>query len=448
MSLQPRTLGRLDDQQAWRSGMLSSLFGLGPRIELNFVLLAFVGLLVASPIGYRIVLNLGGNFYPEPAIAIALTVFAFSQPRAWRLLAREIVTTPNVALAAGLTLLAAEGLVFTDGDFIAVYADFRCIVLLLITYRLVASHSRLIRHYSINALFWIVLFSVVGHALYYTLFRGAPSIGESVKAVYPTTGLIFLAAVAQRRQSFLAQALVVSLALFIAVTSFYRANMIIAALLLVASLPTLVGRLHAPKPSLSNLVFVSAAVLAIVLLSVYFPDISGKLVAFLSADEGRYIQSIGKLNNLFDYFRTGELGGGDDVRVEYLNFIWDHLDAFLLPSGLGYRAIIGNWGPIWSSTKMNSLSANSIDGFHLYMVAHFGIILSLAFVAQPALRVARYTARISRGLNGIPQMVYVLALLISMIVSGNTFSIISSAISFGACLAYLGSRDPFEEISQ
>ncbi|MDA9448622.1 hypothetical protein XI01_18230 [Bradyrhizobium sp. CCBAU 21360] len=414
---------------------------LGSRKELNCALLAGLGLLAASPIGYQVILNFGGNFYPEPLIATVLTVFALTQPAAWRAVLRSLSSPSTATLFVGLTLLAAEGLIFTDGDVIAVYADFRCILILVAALQLATSRMVQVRYYAINALFLIVLFSVIGHALFY-LLRGAPGPGESIKAVYPTIGLIFLAAVAQRRRWFTLHAVVIGLSVFVAITSFYRSNMIVAALLALAFLPALARRMHAPRPSLSNLGFVCASILCAVFLWIYFPDISDKIFGFLSADERRYGQTIGKLNNLFEFFRTGEVGGGDDSRVEYLNFIGNHFEAFLLPSGLGYRAIIGNWGPIWSSTKMNNLGANSIDGFHLYMLAHFGLFLSIALIMQPAIRLARYTAQISSSFDAVPQLIYVLALLLSMVISGNTFSIVSSAVAFGACLGYLGSKDP------
>lgn len=393
-------------------------------------LLIIFGALGLSPLGWEYLFNIGGNLVIEPGFALmAAGVFAVNKKAASHIV--ETISQPMCALS----LFALIGLMFlgvlTTGDIVASYADFRSSSLLVISFFLVSSRSENIRNNSIICCVVICVSSILSHVVYYRLFWVEQ---ETVKNIYPFSAILFVAAVLTRCNKEWPWFALLGVSLLICVTAFFRQYYFYTGLIAFSFLIFIYGQLTSKQNSGSSFVTVICAIAALSLLA---PSLLNNIYDYMSANESRSIQSIEKFNNILSFSQGGDLGGGDDLRAAYFDYIGAHLLSFMLPSGLGSRALIGSWGPFWASDKLEVQGANSIDGGHLYIAAHLGLFLGAALIALLLVRVLTAALREPRSKDMIYHLMFIVAACSFFAFTGSMFTVLSFAFSFGSFIGLL-----------
>jgi hypothetical protein len=330
-----------------------------------------IGLL--SPYGTDVLLNFGGNYYPEVAILAVLVlllgrrVFSVVLFKVLHAYLAEIV-----AVFAVLAMLAAIGGI-NHGDWIAAYADLRGIMAFFITAILVTGLRGRMPLVADSLLASGAIASLVLFAAFH--MAGGGDDDQSVKLLYPSMAVPLMLAIAaeHRASTFFLVGLV--LAIFVAVTSFYRSIWVInsASIVLFSGMILFRGSngqaSRKPLRSLSGhlLLVIEMAFLALLLLNSF-----DWIVSYLTATEKRYIHSIAKLQNLLDLISGGGFGEGDDIRRYYLLYLTKHWYHLLLPTGLGHEAMVDNIVPMLGPPIRNG---NTLDSTWLFLCVHFGLII-------------------------------------------------------------------------
>ncbi len=388
-----------------------------------------IALLIFSPFGWRSLLKFGGNFYPEP-ILLLICIFGQFGPRYWRRAIRALALTRAFWIWSGVSfLLFGLGAIALE-DPIAAYSDFRCIIIIGGAYCMVAKtqFSRLeCLSISVNLAVFSIIFSIFAYIIY-------PPDVTSSKFSYPVLSVLFLLVVWGVPFRSPIKLILVTLSMaFMALTGFYRVNYVMAALVLSAVLLLLVtgARNGALGTRLNSAVILLSS---FVFPTIFFTVLSDFIFDYLSADPSRYAQSIGKMENVLLYFQSGEVGGGDDVRLQYFVYITDHLSEFMLPTGFGSKAMLFNYGPAWAHVHL--MIGSPLDGTHLFLLAHFGLVLSLILVVYVLLHIVRGLG----GLYALDKIVcglMLVAFLVYALATGAIFTEAHLALSAGLFLGIL-----------
>jgi hypothetical protein len=316
---------------------------------------------------------------------------------------------------------------FIHGDISASYSDFRTLFAVGASY-IIIGHSDMDNSRS----HWIyfLIFSLVCNAVSLSVL---PSNILIAKFSFPILCIVALVYLCAPRARYLSLALGFALGLYLTVSSFYRQNFLVIALCGAGMvLGILVARDRRGRPQLiPALVFLAAASVS----SVFLPSLAARLSVFFRSNEARYIQIISKSRELFAALAGyGGSNTGDQIRVGYLSFIADNAGYFLLPGGLGQKVISGRWRSLWMDPS-DIMVGSSLDGGHLFMAAHFGLILSICFVFW---FIRKYLINL-RKLT-ISELAFHGSLSIASFVSfigSSPFSQMSFAIAFGMCLHFL-----------
>lgn len=379
---------------------------------------------------------LGGNYVPEPVVVLII----ISLLRQGYLPRHSFLSLGSITLNLLALLMIPLGAILTSGDLAAVYADYRCFFLAFLFYK-IASSCRTDRLDAMTSdMTWLILGLFVGYLFSYLMLpelqydssAAAGGSAASVKGIYPVFGLLFLQFVAIRKESTSLVLFTLALSAYIALTAFYRSGIFLFILILIWSVVYIAGNAtdsHKRVKYIAAFLVISGTL--IFLNAISFSDF---IYSYLTENAGRQSQSVAKLENMALMF-SGQagLGEGDDIRVGYFAFIADHLAGFMLPSGFGHRALIDNWHTLWMPDSYTVIGSNSIDGLHLYIAAHFGILVGLtAFV-----HLIRKTVFLSRRTPSWSVACHVIVgaeFFLCGISSGNMFSIVPSAIAFGLAL--------------
>ncbi len=392
--------------------------------------LLLAGGVLFSPLGW-VLLTFGGNLYIEPAALAVLGMLLVSRSPALAYLNFLLLRTKFVPVAALLMMLFLIGVAWS-GDLVACYGDLRATLVLSAGFFLVATRNRRVRVNAIVAMFILNLLSVATSIVFY---RYVWSDDVAVKNTYAFSSMIFIFCLMTRGTSVVWYAAALLVAGYICITGFYRQYYLYTALAAVDFIVFALASLLLAGRSVGRYALTFGALaLALALL---FPTVLTFTGGYLSADETRSVQSIEKFGNILTYIQTGELGGGDETRALYMTFIAANLPAFLLPSGLGSRLLIDNWGSRWSSARITIPDANSIDGGHLFLSAHFGLLIGLALsmcVVVLAVR-AVWAERSMRA--ACSHLIYLFCTISFFSLTGAMFTTLNFAVSFGELVGLL-----------
>lgn len=331
-----------------------------------------VAVLLASPFGWNLLLNFGGRYFPEIGLALLFGVNAVLDQRFIGAVGRFLATKQVLAwiFVSGLLLLA--GYAFHRQIF-AAYGDFRSSLILGVAFFWAKGATQTEgapgRFSKFLALMCVL--ALLANAVYYAGFATI----DSVKQMVPT-GIILLGLFLCLRQSgLLMTAVVILISTYLLVTSSYRSNFILVIFVIsaymVASLYPISQRRLGAARILDRLVL-AAGVMALIPA---LPVLMTAAMNYLRSDPSRYYQSVIKVRQLQDVLRTGRLYEADPTRAAYPGYIGDHFAEFLLPSGFGHEAIIYKWRSMWTPASEAMAFGNSLDGAHLFLAAHFGLVL-------------------------------------------------------------------------
>ena len=158
-----------------------------------------------------------------------------------------------------------------------------------------------------------------------------------------------------------------------------------------------------------------------------------KIESFFMDDESRYIQSIGKTQNMLAVLGKSDdsMQDSDQIRVTYFRFLAEQPWKLILPHGLGYRWATDNIDPYF-----NRLNAEvvTIDSLFFYLAFHYGLVMALPLCAW----MAASLAKCAREDGVIAAFGLGIVLAIGLLFDGGLAVIVPRAISLGllvACIA-------------
>lgn len=391
-----------------------------------------LGFFVFSPIGYYYTASVAGLFSPEPAFLAFLFYARKRFPEIFNL--NKSATSIDIVFIVTIFALSFIGLISTNFDFISVYADVRAIFIAFIFYKIVRLSNIFDKDKIIDLVYYMCVSSIFSHLLFFKLISGSE---DSVKNSYPIFMMLFICMRLFIKNNIRFLSALLALSSYIAITSFFRSNYIFV---LYNAATLIVVIFEGGVKKINNLIFL----LLFSFLSCFiFYYVSGfsYIYEYLSSNESRYIQSIGKFENLIDTYNYGTLGGGDDLRFMYIEYIIDNIYSLILPSGLGHRSIIDHWGSIWTQEKIHLLGSNSMDGLHLYMTVHFGLVVSIFFISEFSIKLFKsYKNKSVRYY--IFHSITISVFLFYCMTTGSMLSITANSIGFGATLAMLIWKTP------
>lgn len=162
-----------------------------------------------------------------------------------------------------------------------------------------------------------------------------------------------------------------------------------------------------------------------IISTVFFIFLMPIVISYFSSDESRYIQSLGKLNDL-DLFLsgTGQLSESDALRLGYIEYILTHWQNLIIPHGLGSREFFGSIDPWFNQFYID---ANTIDIGYLYIGFHYGLI--------PLVAVMFYTTKAAASIYSIVGILgtigIITPLLIPMFLDGGTITVLQRSLWYG-----------------
>lgn len=174
------------------------------------------------------------------------------------------------------------------------------------------------------------------------------------------------------KKYFTQAAFLVILSILAAYLSFFRQNYLIAFYLLVMYVFFIIlsnGSILKISKKILLPIIVIFITMSIVIYNIgYFFD-------FLSSSESRYIQSIGKMNDLIEMISGNGKDESSELRFLSYKYIYDNIIYFLLPNGLindSSLFFVSIWGGEVSDLEM-SISRDSVLA---YFIVNFGFLIS------------------------------------------------------------------------
>lgn len=340
--------------------------------QLNFVNAVLVGTLLMSPMGWAWLLKFGPNYYPEVAILAIFLLNASLSKNFSKDLLIFFQSRFVQAWTLGIFTLAAIGVIFTK-DIFATYSDFRaCLALGYAASFAQRIKPNILRGFVLDTLMCALLATA-------TFYLIAPSGSLSSKQPFCITGALAAFYLSAKYRNMLYVTAASALTVYLAVTSSFRSNLAIAAILLLlfiwVGLFPITSHQDARKKIQDRIIFIAFAIAA----QVFAPLLIAFGIEYINADASRHHQIVYKTAEMMDALKAGHFGRVDTLRAGYIPYIQENFGEFLLPSGLGYKGWQNNWHSMWSGGS-TGIFGSSLDGGHLYLSLHFGIIASTALL--------------------------------------------------------------------
>jgi hypothetical protein len=310
----------------------------------------------------------------------------------------------------------------------AAYADYRCVIVLGGAYYVGRAAMSDVTYSRIIVVF--LLLSLLFCSIH-------PDVGKAVTIVakYPVAVLSAVVAVyiAAGRGWYLSIVLALLLGTYLAIHSFYRQNFLIMAFafMIVPTIPLVGLQRSKYRMYMESIGLAVASFLLLALL----PTIAARVMLYFRSDESRYVQSVAKTQDLVAFLSgNGAANVGDRVRLEYISFITDHWLYFLLPGGFGQKVLSLQWRSFWMP-RNEVMLGSSLDGGHLFLAAHFGILLAGCILFLLGRQwVASFRAA---GFARAPALLLLTGASLTFFATSSPFSQMSFAISFGLSVGCL-----------
>ncbi len=377
-----------------------------------------------SPLGWRKFLFFGGNYYPEVFfVALAFAAAVIDPAKTVHFFTRKFILI-SAAIAFALLFLGFA----MHGNFIAAWSDFRCIIALAVAAYFVKTYSD---EKSDRYILVALISSLIGFLISSRL--NLQIMDSSMKMAFAILAVVGSVYICSRRSWYIGMLAAISIGAILAVESFFRQNYLIMLLCVLSAAFSITAN---PRLRLINRLYISGVGIAAATFISYLEKyVSAYVLTYFQSSDSRYIHSIGKTREVLAMLSgSGNASQGDAIRLSYFQMIGDNTAEFLLPGGLGQSVLINKWRSLWMPPQ-ETIIGSSLDGGHLYMSAHMGLILSGAIVILLARKWISALASLSIGqlpvflLSSISVLVFFLF--------SSPFSQMSLAISFGACVGLL-----------
>lgn len=333
-------------------------------------------------------LRFGGNFYPEAALLPWIGIAYATNQRARTYIGAAFGNLVIVIGLACILVAACLGGLHPDQDLIGIYTSARPLLVALIGFHLAVYFQGSDGIGYEKALLWVCLFATILSILY----QQAAATGG--KAGVPIAAAVIILYIGIKRSYLIWSLLGVSLLGLIAVTGFFRQYVVIAAIatlfVLISNFPFGVGNRRGVVTLLYDRkrLAVWAGLVAMIIFS--WLVLADFVFLYLSSTESRYIHSIGKWMDFFNFLDgDNRAASSEESRFEPYWYIISNLEFYFLPNGIvddGEFYIQSIWGGEEYYVYGVSVVRDSIA---LHSTVTFGWLLTLTFMGWAILRSTR-----------------------------------------------------------
>jgi hypothetical protein len=245
----------------------------------------------------------------------------------------------------------------------------------------------------------------------------------------PYTGLVVAIVLSCRVRRALPAFVSVGMLIFLAAVSFFRQYWIGAAGGVLILLGFILTRFDTATRLRTAAIALAMAIVGAFALHSY----AAKIESFFMDDQSRYIQSIGKTENLMSALQRSDnqMQQSDQVRMAYFEFMAEQPWKLALPHGLGYRWAFNHIDPYFNSLNFE---VTTIDSLLFYLAYHYGLVVTVPLIAWLALSLLK--CRAHDGTIATLGLGIVLA--VSLLFDGGQAVVIPRAIWLGVLVSCIG----------
>lgn len=381
----------------------------------SILAIVLVSLLLLSP--YTLVLfTIKGVYYFEFAIAITISLMIFLKSKVGIIIQHSFRESLSIIVVAVLAIAGFSAIGYANySDMVSSYTDFRANLFLIIGFTIFGSILRR----SVESILMFCActtgFSVLHWLHYYIL-------GDSfVKYPAPILASILGGIIAVKAGRIIYSLFFVFGVLFLASVSGFRQYWLMATFALVFIIHSMLSNVKEKF---------RMVMLFVVIFGISVPFVVDFLFFYLSSDESRYIQSIGKGLDLIKFLRGDGVSDSDNLRLSYFQYMIDEWWALILPHGLGYKAI-GNQIDPWFYRV--STESSVLDSAILYVVYQYGYIIFIPMIIYLIAGVIK-SHRSRSSYEGITLLAI---FLITVLFDGGQLTVVHRAFWLGAFCCYL-----------
>lgn len=404
--------------------MFINFFKLRSRQFIPFGLI--LSLLLMSPFGANYFLNFFGLYIAEVGI-LMLIYSAYLVNPGYIIDSIRIIFKPFLVYLYIIFFILFLIGVFNHGNLAAAYTDVR--VLIILTLCISISHHYIRDRESLYWLYWATIACLAFNFIYWLVFFDSID-RQGSKFSFPLSAFVLsmLLAGLLRRIDYLLLAFLLA-AVCALVSSFRMAVIVVVASFIGYLFCLIFSKTIRTNYSIQGKIKAIFILAILFIVAIFFLNRS-TFIDFFVEDESRYIQTIVKWEVLYYYiFEGGAIGGGDDTRLLYYQYIIDNFRLLLFPQGLGHKASIDIINHNLAPT-IYQIGASTLDSSWFFLLYHFGYIL-MSITMLLYLVFNRFCfPKVSRNYTFYAFVTFFLTIFF-MSLTAVHFTEISSAISFG-----------------
>lgn len=340
------------------------------------LLLIYVSVMVISPISV-LVASVGGRYLLEPVILLLAVAYGVFFPQK---MLELMPAFRSLNFLGPLLLIFMGGLLglLAHGDFVAAYAEVRCLSLLLLTVVYLFSAKVKTIDITLGILWTGILSSLVtiGAVRYGIVILDGP------KYAYPflAGGAVVVAAAYLRSVSFFAFGS--ALMFYMAVMATYRTYLIVSILVILYAVGIfLLYRPPGPAGAKRQFVNIGKVLVVAALICIASVVAVPRVISYFQDDESRYLHTFIKTENLIKAIKgEGSLNASDTQRLDYYVDVISNPGYYIIPKGLGSRAYMDEMSVKFATS---GVVPSTLDSGIYFILFHYGLLLgagALGFV--------------------------------------------------------------------
>ena len=324
-----------------------------------------------------ILFGLVGSNFSEPFLFIGFYLLKFTDKKLFNIISKQVFSNFILIIILYLFICLLIGLLNFNYSFSNSYADFRAILVFIITFKIFSnfewdgseSEKTLIKILVTLTLCDLVALSIRGTVVNNDV--------EFIKQVISIPVPVFLVFYFLNREKFVYTLFFLIILSYEAAFSFLRAYYLIAMLSFFIYFFVILYKLITKNNSFrNNIYYIISIIFPLFSLIILFP----KLINYFESDEVFTIHSINRTNEFID-----EDGSNEIERINSVILVFRELYGFLLPNGLGWRSSIG----YVENYYKDYLILSTMDSSFLFLAFHasiFFLIFIIFFVFNKSLK--------------------------------------------------------------
>lgn len=377
-------------------------------------------------------LTFGNNYIPEIFILLwFFLVFCFSYKIKKFII--EILSSKVFLISFSLVLFVSLfSLARQDFDFIAFYGRFRALMACLIGFTIIAFCHK--RGWGDELIEYLSIFLFSACLMYFFSSLIGSTSDETKISISMICYALTICLYVEKEKLFLAL-FITFLSCIVAYLSFFRQNYILALLLLILisfqiirkSLSFKSSSIHVSKKNAFSFFLLIGLIFSVVSVSSY-------LYEYLISDESKYIQSIGKINDLIYALQHGGLDESGQLRLKSYSYLFNNLEYYFLPNGLINDNLL-YLNSLWGGTNVYLAMSITRDSILAYLLVNFGFLLTFLFLFLFLFNLIYSMSRERRIM--IYRIIFIFpSLLGAFFLDGATLTQLQKSLFFGLALGF------------